>query len=120
MTRKYFQAAIWVMWLTLPITALRYWLVWDRLPASMATHFNALGQPNGWMTREMALTFPLVLTTIMLAVATLILARLREPHASSWAALGLFYVVIGTIFWGSNSVLAYNLHGAPVEIALPW
>jgi hypothetical protein len=119
MSRKYFQAAIWMMWLTLPITALRYWLVWNRLPASMATHFSALGQPNGWMTREMSLAFPLGLMTILLAVATLILVRLRQPGATSWGALGIFCAVIGVIFWGANAVLAYNLHSAPVEVGLP-
>jgi len=36
---------------------LQYWLVWDRLPQSVATHFAANGQPNGWMSRAAAMAF---------------------------------------------------------------
>ncbi len=32
--------------------AVRSALVWDRLPATMATHFGLVGQPNGWGSRE--------------------------------------------------------------------
>jgi len=57
MNRRPFQFAIALLWLTLPLVAIQYWCVWDQLPARMATHFNAAGQPNGWMSREVALEF---------------------------------------------------------------
>ena len=74
MNRKVLQALIWLMWLALPLTALRFGLVWDRLPLRMATHFNANGQPNGWMPRESALYVALGVTAVMVAVFTVILA----------------------------------------------
>ena len=47
MKRDWYTLATWLMWLALPITALNYWRVWDRLPARMAVHFDANWQPNG-------------------------------------------------------------------------
>lgn len=116
MNEKLYQWFRWLLWLALPLTALHYWQVWDRLPARMATHFGASGQPNGWMSREGALKFILVLMTFMLMLGTVILSRLRKPQASSWAVLGLFLVIIGLLYWSSEAVLAYNLHGGSVSI----
>jgi len=49
MNRTVYRAFALLLWLALPLTALQYWQVWDKLPARMATHFNAANQPNGWM-----------------------------------------------------------------------
>ncbi len=45
MKRERFHLFTGLMWLALPIIALRHWQLWDRLPASMAVHFNAANQP---------------------------------------------------------------------------
>ena len=66
MDSKLYRALTAMLWLALPLTALQYWSVWDQLPARMATHFGAAGQPNGWMTRETSLIFALVVTTLVL------------------------------------------------------
>jgi serine/threonine-protein kinase len=34
------------------MVALRIARVWERLPARMASHFDGVGRPNGWATRE--------------------------------------------------------------------
>ena len=52
MDSKPYRTMTALLWLALPLTALQYWMVWDQLPARMATHFGATGQPNGWMPRE--------------------------------------------------------------------
>ena len=52
MHRRIFQIAILFLWLALPLVALQYTQVWDQLPAHVATHFNAAGQANGWMSPE--------------------------------------------------------------------
>lgn len=107
------------MWLALPLTALRFWLVWDQLPARMATHFAADGQPNGWMSRTVAFEFAVGITAFILAVFTIIaLVAHRQKSADkiSWVLLAFGYVVVGIIFYANESVLAYNLNGQPVQV----
>ena len=119
MNRTYFKLGIALMWLALPLTALRYWQVWDQLPVSMATHFDAAGHANGWMTREASLGFALVLTTIMLGVFSVILylAQLRSaPGQFAWALLAFFGLIVAVIFRVNASIVGHALTGAPVEI----
>jgi len=111
------------MWLALPLTAVRFWWAWDRLPARVATHFNASGQPNGWMTREAALAFVLGMTALFLlifTVAAYFLLRQKASDASSWALVGLFAVVVGVIYQGNSSIIDYNLSGRPVSVIGPF
>ncbi len=117
MNCKWWPTAIGITWLALPALALRYWLVWDRLPARMATHFDAAGRPNGWMSRETSLIFTLGLMAFLLALFTAVLTRLRKPDAGAWSLLGMFYLIVGAVAWVSESVLNFNLYGQPVEVA---
>jgi uncharacterized membrane protein len=113
-----FQIAIGLLWLAPVILFLQYRIVWDRLPQSVATHFAANGQPNGWMSREAAMAFPLLPTLIVLLVATIALARIREPHAGSWAILGLFSIMPLALIVINQQIITFNLGGTPVQ-ALP-
>lgn len=119
MNKTAFNTATGLMWVALPITAFRYWSVWDRLPARMASHFDAAGQANGWMTREVSLEFALGLTVFLLAIFTGIslAARLRNvTDAVSWSLLGLFYLVLGFVYHINSSVVDYNLTATPVAV----
>src|SRR5882724_1891899 len=110
MNRTWWKIGIGLPWLGLPWIALRYWLVWDRLPVRMATHFNAANQPNGWMTRERSLIFIFVLYLFMVTLFTVIIALIHKAHkpdAAAWAVLGLFYTVLAVLCYGNESVLAY-------------
>jgi Protein of unknown function (DUF1648) len=118
MNRKWWNALIIGMWLFLPAVAWRYWLVWDRLPAYIATHFDGAGRPNGWMTPRGSLRSIELLMFFMLAVFTVIIMRIRKPDVSSWAALGLFYVILGTLYLVNSSVLDYNLQQRPINLSL--
>lgn len=114
MNRKTFQVALWLMWLALPLTALRFWLAWDRLPQRMASHFDANWRPNGWMPRETALYFALGITVFMLAVFTVVLyasCRSKQGGTVSWVLLAFFYVVIVFVVAINDSVIQYNLNG---------
>lgn len=111
---------IGLMWLSLPLTALSYWQVWDQLPPHMATHFNCAGEPNGWMTREASLWFALGLTLFILVVFTTmayLAQRQQVPDPASWSLLAFAYIVVGFIYRVNNSVLDFNLTGHPVEVA---
>ncbi|HXM23115.1 MAG TPA: DUF1648 domain-containing protein [Terriglobales bacterium] len=119
MNRKVFQAFTWLMWLALPITAFRYWQVWDRLPLRMATHFDINGQPNGWMPPETALLLALGTTAFTLAIFTTVsyfAHKTHIPDAFSWALLGFLYLVVGFAYALNSSVVQHNLDGQPFRI----
>jgi hypothetical protein len=119
MNRKVFQTFVCLMWLALPITAVRFWLAWDRLPLRMATHFGINGRPNGWMPRQSALYFALGVTALIVVVFTLIsyvAHKTHVPDTFSWSLLGFFYLVIGFVYAGNSGVVQYNLDGQRVEI----
>jgi hypothetical protein len=121
MTRKSFAIATALMWLVLPVIALRYTQSWSRLPAVMATHFGAYGQPNGWMSRPVALYYALGVTAFMLliftAIAAVILKQRRTADNISVAVLGLFYVILAALFYINRGIVEYNLTGAPIPTA---
>jgi len=104
------------MWFVLPALALRYWQVWDRLPVRIASHFDATGMANGWMTREGSMIFVIGISAFIVLLATLILGRVRRPEPASFAIVAFFYLIVGVIFWGNESVLAYNLYRRPVDV----
>jgi hypothetical protein len=87
------------------------------LPARLATHFDLANRANGWMPREASLTFSLVMAIFIAGVTTLILSRVKRPDPAAWAVLVLFYVIMGTLLWAEDSVIAYNVHGKPVNVA---
>jgi len=115
--KRGWKVSIAALWLALPLVLGRYLPAWDRLPARIATHFNAAGQPNGWMSRGNALIFPLGLLTLLLLLFTAILGRVREPNARSWGVMALFYTVVAVVVQGADDVLRYNLDGRPVQVA---
>ncbi len=119
MNRTGWKFGVGLLWLGLPLIAFRYWMVWDRLPARMATHFNAANQANGWMTREGSMYFILGLYLCLLTLFTVVITviqKVHAPDAAAWSVLGLFYVILGVLYYGNESVLAYNLTGAPVKL----
>ncbi len=111
MQRRIFQFAIALLWLALPLTVLQYWQVWDRLPAHVATHFNAPGQANGWMSRPQALSFGAGAIALLLAIFTplLVYAIRRQVEVFSWALLGFGALVLGFMVEVNRSIVSYNL-----------
>jgi hypothetical protein len=127
MNWDWYKTAIWLAWLALPTTALNYWRAWDRLPMRMAVHFDAHWRPDGWTTKEGSLRFALWVVTFMLVLCTAAsyTVRARKPR-SSWLVLISFYVALGFCWYGSNSLVEYNLqsgrqlqHSAVVRSQLP-
>ncbi len=119
MNRKAFQVLTWLMWLALPVTAVRYCLAWDRLPLRMATHFDINWRPNGWMPREVSLWFALGITAFLLVVFTTVLLLIQKRNVSdtfSWALLVFFYLVLGISYFLNASVLQFNLDGQPIAL----
>jgi hypothetical protein len=120
MHRK-FQFAIVLIWIALPLTALRYWMAWDELPVRMATHFDINGHANGWMSRETSLQFALGLALFTLAIFSVVAYVMHESKTAgvvSWVMLGFFYLVTGFIYFANCQVLNYNLAGSPIHLDL--
>src|SRR5271169_6612886 len=101
-----YKSLVWLMWLALPITALNYWRNWDYLPMRMAVHFDADWQPNGYTSREGALELGLGIMAFILVVSTvgLLIAHAMKP-AAAWPLLVVFYVVLGFLWFGNNSIV---------------
>jgi uncharacterized membrane protein len=116
MDSKPYRIITALLWLALPVIGLQYWMVWDQLPARVASHFGAAGQPNGWMTRETSVIFSLALVAFLLATFTWALTRIRKPDALAWSLLAMFYVVMGVLVSVTSSVLDYNIHGRSLNI----
>lgn len=120
MNRKLWPWLMTLPWIALPAIGLRYWLVWDELPARLATHFDINGRPNGWMSREVSLGFALGVTAFLLVTFTIVTYVMQSKHAAdafSWAMLGFFYVMTGVIYYVNSSVVEHNLTGRAVEVA---
>ena len=116
MDSKLYRALTAMLWLALPLTALQYWSVWDQLPARMATHFGASGQPNGWMARDTSLIFAMIVTALVLVSLTWALTRVHKPDVLAWSLLAMLYILMGALFSVNLAVLNYNLHGVPLNV----
>jgi hypothetical protein len=116
MDSKLYRTMAALLWLALPLTAFQFWTVWNQLPSRMASHFGAVGQPNGWMTRETLVIFSLVLLTFLLATFTFALTRVRKPDALAWSLLAMFYITVGVLVSVNSAVLKFNLYGHPLNI----
>ena len=121
MNRRLFTMLTALMWLALPLAALRYAQSWNALPVAVATHFAANGQPNGWMSRTTALCYALGVTAFVLliftAIAVVILKQKRPIDNASIAILGFFYLILAAVFYVNQGIIEYNLTGTPVSIA---
>jgi Protein of unknown function (DUF1648) len=121
MNRKIYQSLTWLLWLALPLIGLRFWMVWNQLPPRMATHFNANWQPNGWMTREVALEFALGIAAFLLVIFTvtlLIAQKQKVTDAAAWALLAFSYLVVGFVCAGNSKVVGYNLGEPTIDLNL--
>jgi glucan phosphoethanolaminetransferase (alkaline phosphatase superfamily) len=126
MERKLFQAAIGLAWLALPLTALKYWTAWDRLPMRIAVHFDANWQPSGWTTKQGALLLALGTTAFLLvifAIACYAASRKATASLSRWAMVAVFYVALGLVFYMNYWIVDRNFRSsqpAPVmRLILP-
>jgi hypothetical protein len=114
MERRLFQVVAGLAWLALPLTWLKYWLAWDRLPARVAVHFDINWQPNGWTSREGALRLALGVTAFMLVTFTIACYAARRAGSSSlsrWAMAVIFYVVLGLVYCINAWIVDRNFSG---------
>lgn len=116
MARSLYRLFGWVLWLAVPVAALRLYMVLPALPVRLATHFDLAGRPNGWMSPNGFAIFILVATACTAAVATYAMVRASRPDLSAWTLLGFLYVVSGILYGAEREIVNYNLHGRGVHV----
>ena len=117
MARTLYRLFSWLLWLGLPVAAMRLFTVWDQLPRRLATHFDLAGRPNGWMSPNGFLVFILVTITVVATISTIAAYRASQPDLSAWTLLGFFYVVVGILYGAADGIVNYNLYGRGVHVA---
>jgi Protein of unknown function (DUF1648) len=118
MHRRIFQFATVLLWLALPLVAVQYRQVWDQLPVHVATHFNAAGQANGWMSREDALHFGVGFVAFLLVIFTALLVYNSRSRIDSfsWALLGFCALILGCMVEVNRGIVSYNLSGTSMQL----
>jgi uncharacterized membrane protein len=98
------------LWLTLPATALNYWLLWTRLPARIAMHYDVAGRPNSWASPGDARAFSLEFLCFVLLVVTgvgYLVAYMRPDRAKP--AIVLLYIAVSLVWISLNGFVWFNL-----------
>lgn len=94
------------------LSALMSILTAPDLPASMATHWNAAGQPDGTMSRSAALAFIPAISALMLLTFAVIprIDPLRE-NITAFRGVYDWFVVVFTAFLAAihGGIIAFNL-----------
>ena len=110
MKRDSYMLATWLMWLALPLTAMSYLRVWDRLPARVAVHFDANWRPNGYTSREGALLLAVGIIAFLLVIFTIgaYAAHATKPSAA-WPVMIIFYLVLTTVCLVNNWIAQRSL-----------
>lgn len=97
-------------WLSLPLVAVVYLLLWNRLPERLVVHFDPAGRPNSMLTRGQSLVFDLAVLLVILVLTNLRLRRQSPTERNNNLILLLLAVsFITLIFLG---FLGYNLWGS--------
>jgi len=83
----------WLVFLTIAVVALIAWAYsYDQMPARMASHFNAAGAPNGWMTKSQFFTLDVILIAVAAfsgffparRIAQVPTAKINLPNKEYW------------------------------------
>jgi hypothetical protein len=114
---RLFRTASALQWLALPLIALQFASSWQQMPSRVATHFDMANHANGWMSREETAIIFLALAAVFAITGTWITSRVTHPDPAAWGLVGLFYVILLTLIWATQSVIAYNVDGTPVNVA---
>lgn len=93
--------------LSLPLVVVAYLVSWNRLPDTVAVHFDGGGNPDGWMSKVQLLVFEIGLLLFVLLRYTWRLLRDDEAQLSTWAMLS-YYVGVAVVTTVCFVILLYN------------
>src|ERR1700761_5599385 len=92
---KRWKLALMVPWLGLVAMLYEIWSVYDRLPAVIASHFNAAGVPNGWAPKDQFFTIIVPIAFGLLCLFTFLASRFDQQSGLAWLCLVFSYWVTG-------------------------
>lgn len=98
-------------WLSLPLVAAFYLLLWDRIPERLAVHFARMGNPNVWMTRGQSFAFDLGLLLIILVTGNLKMRNDTPFERDATLGVMLLAVIFATLV--CCGLLVYNINTSP-------
>lgn len=110
-----------LLWIALPLTAFRYWVVWNELPATLATRFDPqdLRQPTAFTTRIHALEVGLVACGSIALIAWVALnLRVKRTVADlgGWLWLTGLYCLMGVVVSVQHVLLQSQLIGSGMDM----
>ncbi|HEX7313950.1 MAG TPA: hypothetical protein VF297_08505 [Pyrinomonadaceae bacterium] len=97
-------------WLSPPVLAGAYLLLWDRIPERIAVQFDSSGAVTNSMTRGQSLAFSLAVLVFIIVMSTFRLRRRERDEQTSGLLIlnaSVFFVML--IFFG---LLKYNITGS--------
>jgi uncharacterized membrane protein len=110
MTTKNWRALTYLPWLSLPLVLISNLILWNRLPANLAVHFDLSGAPNGWISKGRSLEFSLAALLLLLSFSTMRLIYKRSRNGEIRAKYLLRHcLAIGVLTIVMVGVLIYNI-----------
>ncbi|ABF40403.1 hypothetical protein Acid345_1401 [Candidatus Koribacter versatilis Ellin345] len=109
---KGWKIALLVPWLGLVAMVYEIWSVYDRLPAVIASHFNAAGVPNGWAPKGQFFTVIVPIAFGLLCLFTFLASRFDQKSGLAWACLTFEYWGIGLFVMLTHATLKVALKEA--------
>jgi hypothetical protein len=103
MCSRNWRIAMMVPWLAFVVMLVDIWRAYDRLPAVMASHFNAAGLANGWAPKQQVMFTIVGITFGLLCLFTFLLSRFPQINGLGW-------LVMVAEYWGIG-ILAGITHG---------
>ena len=105
-----FGKRLWALWLALPATAFNYWILGSRLPARIAMHYDAGGNPTAWASPQEARAFSLKVLLFVLVVVTAVgYAVVGSRPDRARPALVLLYIAVCLVWALLNGFVWLNL-----------
>jgi hypothetical protein len=114
MCSRNWRIAMMVPWLAFVAMALEIWRAYDRLPAVIASHFNAAGVPNGFAPKDQVFLTILGLTFALLCLFTFILSRFPQISGLGWLVMVAEFWGVGLLLGITHGTLRVNLGEASV------
>jgi len=109
---KSWKVAMIGPWLALVAMIYEIWSVYDRLPAVIASHFNAAGVPNGWAPKGQFFTVIVPIAFGLLCLFTFLVSRFDSKSGLAWLCLVFEYWGIGIFLMLTHSTLQVALKEA--------
>ena len=106
---KGWRVALMLPWLALVAMSFDIWSKYDRLPAVIASHFNAAGVANGFAPKQQFFTVIVPMAFGMVALFTFLASRFEKSSGLGWLLLVAEYWGAGLFLLMTHAILGIGL-----------